>query len=259
MSILLDSVFVFNFLKAGWMVSVDAAIFMVAVIMLVRPEKRLLVVVFITLAHTFYGYLGLAVLSAEKIFLEGGLPLIIAGTSFIGLRFIIEGLDEDDEGEPADDAHKINLGVLSLSAIALYSAVSIDELFAVLQRYQWMEAQGWNDVTKALNIGASMLVLFILLLTVKWTLEREISLNWIEENGDKAMFIVFSLIMYYIVRGIVQNGMEYEPIEIWFVTEHTGLAPELLVLGFILTIVLKKALEKQSISNVLNKIFLLKV
>lgn len=258
MDILLNPVFVFNFLKAGWMVSIDAAIFMVAVIMLVKPEKRLLVVIFITLAHTLYGYLGLIILSTEKVFLASGLPLIIAITSVIGLRFIIEGLDEDDKGEPSDDAAKINLGVLSLPAIALYSAVSIDELFAVLQRYQWMEAQDWDDITKAINIGASMLVLFILLLAVKWALEREISLNWIDKHGNRAMFIVFSLIMYYVVRGILQNGMGYEPIEIWFITEYTGLAPELLVSGFLLTVILKRVLRNQRISDVLNKIFLLR-
>lgn len=250
------AVFVFNMFKAGFMVSVDAAIFMVAVLLLIEPKLRWLVVILITVAHTFYGFLGLG---AEMLLFDAGIIVVIIITSYIGLRFIIEGLNEADDGDPEDDARKINkLGIFSLSAIALYSAVSIDELFAVLQRYQWMEAQGWSDGIKAANIATSMVVLFGILSAVKIALEKGVSLSWIERHGDEAMFVVFSLIMYYIVRGIVQNAMGYEPIDIWLLTEYTGLAPELVIVGFVLTWILKKSLENEAISIILNKLFLLK-
>jgi hypothetical protein len=246
-------VFINNFFLSGLMVWADAAIFLVAAMLLVKPGRRFAVITLIVLAHAIYGFLGLLILSAEMTYVKLSIGIVIAITSYAGLRFITEGLDGDDEGSPRDDARIINLGIFSFSALALYSAVSIDELFAVLQRYQWMEAQGWNDAVKAANIGASMVVLFGLLWFVKWALEKGISLAWLKKHDDKAMFIVFGLVMYYIVRGIVQNGLGYVPLEI----PLTGIAPELLLVGFVLTWGLKQLLKKEALNRLLNKFFLL--
>lgn len=247
-------VFAWNTILSGWMVSVDAAIFMVAVLMLIAKDKRWPVVFMIVLAHAAYGFLGLGLLSLEDNLLNVGLWVVIGATSFVGLRFVIEGLDGDEDGEPADDAKVLNLGVISLAALGLYSGVSIDELFAVLQRYQWMEAQGWDDSVKAANIGLSMIVLFAILGAVKIALEKAVSLEWVEKHGDTMMFVVFSLITYYIVRAVVQNGLGYVPMEIPF----TGIAWELLIVGFVLTGLLKFLMEKSNtFKGVLNRVLLL--
>lgn len=247
-------VFFWNTLLSGWMVSVDAAIFMVAVLLMVKPAKRWSVVAMIVLAHAFYGFLGLGLLSLEKNLLDISLWLVIAVTSVVGLRFSVEGLDGDEDGEPADDAKVLNFGVLTMAALGLYSGVSIDELFAVLQRYQWMEAQGWSDAVKASNIGLSMVVLFVLLGAVKIALERALPTSWIEKHGDTMMFIVFSLIIYYIVRAIVQNGLGYVPWQ----DPITGIAWELFAIGFVLTGLLKFGLKKSKTFNwTMNKVLLL--
>ena len=248
------AVFTWNTLLSGWMVSVDAAIFMVAVLMPVEPAKHWSVVILIVLAHALYGFLGLSILSAEMAFMKMSIWIVIAATSVLGLRFIVEGLDGDEEGEPGADARVLNAAVLGASALGLYSGVSIDELFAVLQRYQWMEAQGWTDTVKAANIGLSMIVLFGILGCVKIALEKAMPTSWIERYADAMMFVVFSLIMYYIVRAIVQNGFGYIPMEI----PYTGIAWELLIVGFVTTWLLQLVLRKSSTFNMCcNKILLL--
>ena len=68
------------------------------------------------------------------------------------------------------------------------------------------------------------------------------------------MFIVFSLIMYYLARGVIQNGFGYNPYEI----PYTGIAPELLVLGFALTWLLSKALENEKFETFTRKVFFIK-
>lgn len=236
------------------MVAVDAAIFMVAVLMMVNPAKRWAVVTMIVLAHAFYGFLGLGILSMETQFVHLSFWIVIIFCSYIGLRFNIEGLDGDEDGDPENDAKVLNLAVVGFASLGLYSAVSIDELFAVLQRYQWMEAQGWSDSVKAGNIGLSMVVLFAILGAVKIALEKALPTDWIERHGDLMMFIVFSLIMYYIVRAVVQNGLGYIPMEI----PYTGIAWELLIVGFVLTKLLQFGLEKSKSFNwTMNKVFLL--
>lgn len=252
------AVFVSNFLIGGWMVSVDAALFLAVALAFIKPERRLGVVTMITLAHAVYGFLGLGVMalgaelsSAMKI----GVWAIIAFSSFLGLRFITEGLgEEESEENHAEHGNILNHSLFSLSALSLYTAVSIDELFAVTQKYQWMLTQGWNHGTMAANIAASMVMLFIFLGASSWLIERsEGFAAWLEEHGEQGMFIVFSLIMYYLVRGVVQNGLGYHPWEIPF----TGIAPELLPMGFVLTWFLQKILADDSREAAMKRILLL--
>lgn len=251
-------VFISNFLIGGWMVSVDAALFLAVAIAFVSPSRRLGVVIMITLAHAFYGFLGLGILMASRGATEMlglGIWIIIAGTSYLGLRFIIEGLN-DEEGDDDHEKHGavLNHSLISTAALALYTTVSIDELFAVMQKYQWMITQGWNHGTMALNIAASMVVLFGLLWLAWKMIERsEQFVAWLNQHGDRAMFIVFSLIMYYLVRGVVQNGLGYEPWEIPF----TGIAPELLPVGFFLTWLLQWLLENNRFKEASHRFFYL--
>jgi hypothetical protein len=246
-------VFVSNFLIGGWMVSVDAALFLAIAIAFIAPRRRFGVVVMITLAHAFYGFLGLGILMLSRGATEMlglGIWIIITGTSYLGLRFITEGFAEGGDDDPADHGLVLNRSLISGGALSLYTAVSIDELFAVMQKYQWMTTQGWNHTTMALNIAASMVVLFILLYLAWKTIERsERFVAWLDKHGDRAMFIVFSLIMYYLVRGVVQNGLGYEPWEI----PLTGIAPELLPIGFMLTWLLQWGLENKKFRTVTHQ------
>lgn len=250
--------FIFNMFKAGLMVSVDAAVFMVAVILLIDAKYRWAVVFFITIAHAIYGYLGLSVM-AGILTPFMGISIVLASAGYLGIRFVIQGLIADEEGNPYIQAAIINAGLLSLMAIGLYSGVSIDEFFVVLQRYQWMDAQaGWNHWVMIANIGASMLVLFGILSAVLIFMERGHKFEWVEKHSDEAMFVVYSLIVYYIFRGVVQNGLGYEPIEIWLLTDLTGLAPELVIIGFFITWLLKIFLKEPVVAKTLCSIFFIK-
>ena len=249
-------VFVFNTWKAGAMVTVDAAIFMVAVAMLIEQSKRHMMVILITLAHAFYGFLGLIILSFESQVTGFSIASVIGISGYLGVCFIVDGMNGDDGDDPSDIAVKLALGLFTIAAFGLYSSVSIDELFAVLQRYQWMAAQGWNDPVKALNIAASMVVLYGLLNLVLLSLESGKKLSWIEDNEDTAMFIVFSLIMYYIVRAVVQNGLGYVP---YLEDPITGIAWELLAVGFILTTVLSFLMKFETPKKILNIVFFVRL
>ena len=103
----------------------------------------------------------------------------------------------------------------------------------------------------AVNIGFSMVVLFLILSSVALLLliAKPVT-DWIHDQGDKTMFVVFSLIMYYLVRGIAQNGLGYTPWEI----RYTGIAPELLVLGFALTWAFKQLLQTDKAGSMVKKI-----
>ena len=246
-------VFLNNMFVSGVSVWVDAALFFAASLLMVAPDKRWQVVLLIVVAHALYGFLGLLLLSLEKSYLDWSQGIVIAFTSYFGLRFITEGLDGDEEGSPEDDAHAINLAIIGVTALSVYSGVSIDELFMVLQRSQWMVAQGWDTAVQAANIAGSMVVLFALLGAVKWALEKELPMSWLQKHGDHLMFCVFGLMMYYIVRAIAQNGFGFIPREI----PYTGIAWELMILGFVLTWLLRLILRNQTANRLLNKSFLL--
>lgn len=259
LALLFGSIFTTNMLKAGWMVSVDAALFIVplsAAATLVSNQARLrAIVLLITLAHTVFGYLGLGVHvfgQYESGQLGWSIWPILGVATLLGLRFIVDGLSGEEEDDGA--VEKLAAGLLSLVALTLYYNVSVDEFFAVLQRYQWMKAQGWDHATMALNIGLSMVVLWCILALVQHFAGSSLWLHdWCEKHGDRAMFVVFSLIMYYMVRGILQNGLGYEPWQ----DKYTGLAPSMLVVGFILTWLLKQALKLETVRTSARKIFFL--
>jgi hypothetical protein len=241
--------FVTTFFLAGWMVSADAAIFMIAVLPLVAKRLWLPIAFVITLTHAVAGYLGLGLLMLG---LSAGATLwmLLAATTYGGLHFIAGGLSGDDEDDPNDMAQNLVIGILTMAAIVMFWNVSFDEFFAVLQRYQWMVAQGWDHTAMAISIGFSMVVLFgiLCLVTLMLVVAKPVT-DWIHDQGDKTMFVVFSLIMYYLVRGIVQNGLGYTPWEI----PYTGIAPELLIAGFGLTWGFKHLLETEGAGNLVKK------
>lgn len=245
-------VFVTTFFLAGWMVSADAALFQIAVLPHVPKRKWLPIIFLITMTHAVAGYLGLGMLMMGLAF-GATLWIMLSITTFGGLHFIGGGLSENDEDDPFDMAKKLIAGILTFAAIWLFWGVSFDELFAVLQRYQWMVAQTWNHAAMAVSIGFSMVVLFGILCGVAiFLLIAKPLTDWIHDQGDKTMFVVFSLIMYYLVRGIVQNGLGYTPFEI----PYTGIAPELLALGFALTWGFKRLLETEKAGGIAKKILL---
>jgi uncharacterized membrane protein YhdT len=165
------------------------------------------------LPHTLFGYLGLGANmfgQYESRQLGWSIWPILGVATVLGMRFIVDGQSGDEEDDST--AEKLTAGLFSLVALTLYYNVSVDEFFAVLQRYQWMKAQGWDHATMALNIGLSMVILWCILALVQHFAGSSQWLHdWCEVHGDRAMFVVFSLIMYYMVRGILQNGLGYEP------------------------------------------------
>lgn len=239
------SIFLFTLIIAGWMVAVDACLFEIAVLPFVPKRYWLPIIVLITIVHAFAGYLGLGILVTG---LATGVTLwiMLLVTSWGGLRFIVSGRLADDEDDPDDMAKKLAAGIFTIAAFFMFWSVSYDEFFAVWQRFQWMLAQGWNEAAMAVNIGLSMVVLFLAqCLVILGLLIFKPLTRWIHNKGDHMMFIVFSLLMYYMVRGVMQNGLGYDPYEI----PYTGIAPDLLVLGFILTWMLSKALMNNKFAN----------
>ena len=238
-------VFLTTLILAGWMVAVDACIFEIAVLPFVEKKFWLPIIVLITFVHAIAGYLGLGILATGA---ATGVTLwiMLLVTSWGGLRFIVAGRLDDDDDDPKDSAMKLAAGILTMAAFFMFWSVSYDEFFAVWQRFQWMLAQEWNVAAMAVNIGFSMIVLFLVqCLVVLCLLVFKPFTKWIHDRGDHMMFIVFSLLMYYMVRGIMQNGLGYNPYEI----PYTGLAPDLVILGFGLTWLLVRALKNETFAN----------
>lgn len=250
-----NPVFALTTWVAGWSVSVDAII-MEAVVLPLVPKKLWLPIIFlITMTHAFAGYLGLAVLTIGEM-LGITLGFLLVFTCYMGLKFIIGCLISDEEEEPDVMKNILLSGIFAFAAFVLYWEVSFDEFFMVLQRFQWMVSQGWNEIAMAVNIGLSMIVLFLLqCVALVLLLVCKPFTRWVNDHGDYAMFVVFSLIMYYLVRGVIQNGLElYVPYEI----PYTGISPELLTLGFVLTWFLQKVLENKTVESFARAAFFIK-
>ncbi len=218
------------------MVSVDALLFLAVALVFVKPERRLKVVLMIVLAHWMYGTLGLVIMLLGGVFsslAHISTWFMIVVSSVLGLGFITKGL-QDEEGGDDHEAHGVilNESLISAASLMLYHNVSVDEFFSVMQKVQWMAAQGWDGWVMFANIVASMVILLLILVVgSKLIMSSEAFVAWVTRNGELSMFFVFSFIMYYMVRGIVQNGFGHHPDEIPF----TGIAYKLLFVGFALT------------------------
>ena len=247
-------IFLTTLVIAGWMVAVDACIFEVAVLPFIKKRLWLPVIILITIVHAVAGYLGLGMLIAG-IATGATLWVMLFVTSWGGLRFIVSGAAGDDDDNPNDMAKKLAAGLFTLTAFFLYWGVSYDEFFAVWQRFQWMVAQKWNEAAMAVNIGLSMIVLFAAqCLVILGLLVFKPFTNWIQNKADHMMFVVFSLLMYYMVRGIMQNGLGYDPYEI----PYTGIAPDLLIAGFVLMAFFMRALKNSKFLGIVQKALLIK-
>lgn len=248
-------VFATTVLIAGWSVSVDANLWLLATLPFLPKRYWAPVIILITLTHTFAGYLGLGVM-AVGLSMAASVWLILGPTSWFGLRFIGGGLAEGEGDDAEDMARKVTLGLLSAAAFLLYWAVSYDEFFMVLQRFWWMVNQGWDYLVQAVLIGLSMASLLPFLLFAPLIhLAFPGLASWMEKHGAVVMFAVFSLIMYYLVRGIAQTGLGYEPWEV----PYTGIAPDLLFAGFVLTGLYKLGFMNTTFESLATKVFLLDV
>lgn len=245
--------FVFTYALAGWMVSVDANLFLIAVLPLISKWLWFPVIILITVTHAIAGYLGLGLL-VTGITIGATLWVMLGLTSWGGLRFIVAGLGAEDDDDHFHMAKKLIAGLFTIAAFALFWNVSYDEFFAVWQRFQWMVARGWNDAAMAVNIGFSMVVLLLIQSTVAVCLLifKPVT-DWFHERGDIMMFIVFGLLMYYLVRGWAQNGFGYIPWEI----PYSGIAPDLLFAGFVLTWLLHKALHNKNFALFAKRLLLI--
>lgn len=249
-------VFATTVLVAGWSVSVDASLWLILVLPFLPKRYWIPVVILITLTHAFAGYLGFAFM-VFGLMTAFSIWLVLGPTAWAGLRFIAVGLLGEDEDDARDMANKVIAGLLTAAAFILYWAVSYDEFFMVLQRFLWMLVQGWNYVAQAVLIALSMVALAgFMMLVVIFYLAFPRAAEWVEERGDSMMYVVFSLIMYYLVRGVVQNGLGYVPWEI----PYTGIAPDLLAAGFIITWAFSALLNNSdSFEAAANKLLLLDV
>jgi hypothetical protein len=232
------AVFAFNSLVSGWTVSVDAVMWFIPLAAVLDKRLQHRLIVGITFMHAICGYLGLYVVAQGEALVQIKFVIIFLCT-IGGMYFIVNGLKGDEESDFHEQARKLAVGLWTLTAALLLLAVSNDEFFAVLQRYQWMLAQGWDHTVMALNIFVSMCVLYGILYVVRFLLDLGHTLEWIADREDGAMFCVFSLIMYYMVRAWLQNYFGYTPWEI----PYTGIAPDLLIVGFVLVFFLKKFFE----------------
>jgi hypothetical protein len=214
------------------------------------------IVILITLAHAFHGFMGLtleAVGKSKSDFYGISVWVMIGLTVFAGLHFNIGGQSDDDEVDHSKVAAMLMASLYSAAAIFFFNSVSFDELFAVLQRFQWMMSLGWSIELMALNIALSMVVLWCILASLELLMEHkgESLSTWAENHGEALMFCVFSIIMYYMVRAVAQNGLGYQPIQ----DPITGISPELLAAGFALNAGLNQLLKFEPAKVVLQRVF----
>ncbi len=241
------------------MVTPDAAIWQAAAIPILVLAFRLslprviLISTMIALAHEVYGLAGLGIRGIGGP-LEAALPFIMILMSYLVIGFVVNvragGEEEEDPHEAAGKLLKY--GIFSLAAFfTVYTGVSIDELFAVLGRYEWMTAQGWSVAMQALNITIGMTYLWLILVIESVVIYGIVKLTrhtkpaqWLLDHEESIMFVVFSLLVYFVTRGWYQNMFGNQPTELVIGDFNTGFAYWVYLVGGLLPMFLLAGLLK---------------
>ena len=250
--------FISGALISTGMVTADAFFWQLAAIPLLviigkfNLPKVLLVSTMIAVAHQVYGMLGLGVRAIGGPFEAVALPFILVGVTYLVFGFVLNGsIGNGEDAAEKQSRRIIKYGIVSLAAFfGVYTGVSIDEMFAVLGRVEWMSAQGWSHLVMLANITVAMAMLWVILMlegallySLTKAAEHTKPMEWLEAHEDWVMFLVFSLLVYFVVRGWYQNVAGYSPAE-WHIGDFNtgfahnvyfvgGLAPMLVLLGLL--------------------------
>jgi len=205
----------------------------------------------IALSHEIYGVIGLGLRAAGILLGATTFVGILSVVSYLVLGFIVNGSAGAEEGDVESQVLKLLLlGIVSVAAFfGAYTGISIDELFAVLARVEWMTSQGWSYWVMAANITVAMTILWAILLIegviiylVVKKAEDTMAMDWLEKHEGWVMFFVFSFLAYFTTRGWYQNYYGYNPVE-WHIMGHnTGFAYYVYIVGGFLPMIILRLL-----------------